>query len=42
MRQCAASAAMRMVGRETEAIYRRYAITDESMLKGRRREACGS
>ena len=27
------SAAMKMVGHKTEAIYRRYAIVDESMLK---------
>jgi len=29
----ARSAAMAMVGHQTEAIYRRYAITDEAMLK---------
>jgi integrase len=27
------SAAMKMVGHKTEAIYRRYAITDKAMLK---------
>ena len=27
------SAAMKMVGHKTEAIYRRYAIVDEGMLK---------
>ena len=29
----ACSAAMKMVGHRTEAIYRRYAITDDAMLK---------
>jgi hypothetical protein len=29
----AGSAAMKMVGHRTEAIYRRYAITDDAMLK---------
>ena len=32
---------MKMVGHKTEAIYRRYAIADESMLRRRRSKAGG-
>jgi integrase len=36
------SVAMAMVGHRTEAIYRRYAIADEAMLKRRRRPVRGT